>query len=70
MMGYGTMGLGWLFWILIIAAIAWLVTYVARRKGPGTSDHEGEAVKILKQRFARGEIGQEEFQEKRKILSH
>jgi len=70
MMGYGTMGFGWLFWIAIIAVIIWLVAYAAKEKGPRISGREGGAIEILKERLARGEIGQEEYEEKRKILSH
>jgi len=69
MMNYGTMGFGWLFWIVIIAAIIWLITYITQKKGSDTSGHEGRAIEILKERFARGEISQKEYEEKRKTLS-
>jgi putative membrane protein len=61
------MGFGSLFWIVVIAvliAIGW--SYSKRRKGGRTS--EETAVDILKQRFARGEIGRAEFEEKMKEL--
>jgi putative membrane protein len=70
MMGYGTMGWGWILSIVIIAAIVWLVAYAAKKKGPDLSNGEGMAIEILKERFARGEIGREEYDEKRKMLSH
>jgi putative membrane protein len=56
MMGPGLMG-GGLFWLalfLVLGALAFLL--IKRRNGP--SDHPAE---ILKQRYVRGEISEEEF---------
>ena len=55
------------FWGLVIWAGVALVRGLSLPRGPnGTSDHSGSAVEILKQRYARGEIGKEEYEEKRR----
>ena len=51
------------FWGIVIAIVVWAVRQF--RPGPsGASD----ALSILRQRFARGEIDREEFEERRAIL--
>ena len=69
MMWGGGMIFGWLFWLAILAGVIWLVVRVAdpRRRHPGRQDNE--PMKILKERFARGEINREEFDERRKTLA-
>ena len=65
--GYG-MGGGLMmvaFWggiiLLIVVAVRWLADGTAGRRPP-------DAMDILKQRFARGEIDEEEFQKLKAIL--
>lgn len=72
MMGEGIgMGIGggfmWLFWILLILGIVWAVKAVA---GIGNSPKSNtkSALDILKERYAKGEIEQQEFEQKRKVL--
>lgn len=58
---WGFLGLG--FWILLIALIALLV------RGMGTARASGEsAVRVLEERYARGEITRDEFLERRAVL--
>lgn len=63
---------GWIwmvaFWGLIIWAVYALVT---RLSGPndGSRRSARNALAILEERFARGEINREEFEEKRQVLS-
>jgi putative membrane protein len=64
--GYGG-GMMWIFWILIIIALVWFVTFATRR-GSGSPGNEKSAQDILKERYARGEIEREEFEQKRKDL--
>jgi putative membrane protein len=59
---WGFMGIA--FWILLIALIVLLVRGVrttARESG-------GPAVRLLEERYARGEISREEFLERRDVL--
>lgn len=53
-----------LFWGLLIAAV---VILVKGTWGPGR-DHEKTALDLLKERYARGEIEREEFEQKRRDL--
>lgn len=69
--GGAGMGLGWLFmilfWVLVIAAIAAAVTWLIRADSrPGTAGES--ALDILQQRYARGKIGREEYEQKRADL--
>jgi len=65
--GYGGGGM-WLFWILIIVALVLFVAFATRRDS-GSSGSEKSAQDILKERYARGEIDREEFEQKRKDLN-
>jgi putative membrane protein len=65
------MGLGWLFWIIIVALIVWLGLSVSRRYHERNIEkgEDQSALDILKKRYARGEISQEEFEQKKSELS-
>ena len=62
MMGYGGMFFGFLFWIIIIVLayflIKSLIEHNKTRSGEGKS-----ALDIAKERYAKGEITKEEFEE-------
>ncbi|MBL3591201.1 MAG: SHOCT domain-containing protein [gamma proteobacterium endosymbiont of Lamellibrachia anaximandri] len=65
-MGFGG-GFMWLFWILLIVAIVWAVKAAGgSRENP--PEKQKSALDILKERYARGEIDQDEFEQKRKVL--
>ena len=65
-MGFGPIGMV-LFWILLIAAIVVLVK-VASGSGGTERRQAGTALDILKERYARGEITKEQFDEMRHNL--
>ena len=74
-MGWGMMGSGWgvfmmifmvLFWGLIIVGIILLVRYLFPASGARPSN---DALEILKQRYAKGEIQRTEFEEKKSDLT-
>lgn len=82
MMGYngtfGGWGMGWgfgwvfmlIFWALIILGIAALVKWLMGSSTGGTSGpREKTPLDLLKERYARGEIDQEEFERKKRDLS-
>jgi putative membrane protein len=57
----------WLFWILLILIIVWAVGSALGKPG-AQSSQKTSSLEILKQRYARGEIDQQEFEQKRKDL--
>ena len=59
-------GFMWLFWILIIMAIVLLVRSFTGNDSVHTPPES--AMDILKKRFARGEIDEEEFEKRRSKL--
>jgi putative membrane protein len=73
--GYG-MGFGFggifmiLWWVLIIAGIVVLVKWLVGSRWPGGHDTtENKALDILKERYARGEIDEQEFQKRKRDLT-
>lgn len=68
--GYG-MGMGW-WWIIgliIIVAVVWaIVKGLNQNKQPMNQNTGKSALDILKERYARGEIDKEEFEERKKNL--
>ena len=70
-------GVGWMwfmpvfmvvFWGLVIWAVVALMQGTAR-PGKGESRHQDSALEILKRRYARSEIGEEEYKEKKRYLT-
>lgn len=81
-MGPGMMdgwGIGWfggifmiVFWILVIVGLVFLIRWLVQSTKSGS--HPGpagpsRALDILKERYARGEIDRQEFEEKKRDLS-
>ena len=68
MMGGFGMGFMWIIWIIIIiAAILLAKRYFSptQKESEPTSE---SALDLLKKRYAKGEIGKEEFEEKKRDL--
>ena len=66
--GGGTMfggGFMWLIWILLIVAI---VVMVKAWSGGSSGSRDESPMEILKKRYARGEIDEEEFEHRRREL--
>lgn len=70
-------GMGWgfgplfmiAFWVLVVLGIFYLVkTLLSHGSERAASQERESALKILKKRYASGEINKEEFEEKRKDL--
>lgn len=71
MLGFGGIGLfSLIFWILVACAIALGVAGTISRQNQHKSATKdiADSLEILKQRYARGDIDQEEFLKKRDIL--
>jgi putative membrane protein len=82
--GFGAIGaiaaLGWLFQLLVLAAVVFLVVYAvrsfAKRDSSGSRSYQSEkpqgtsdgARRILDERFARGEISADEYREMKEEL--
>ncbi|MFP4622072.1 MAG: SHOCT domain-containing protein [Bacteroidales bacterium] len=66
-MGMG-MGWGWIIGLVLIALIVWLVVKTTSQQTGGTPTSEKSPLDILKERYARGEIDKEEFEERKKDL--
>jgi putative membrane protein len=70
--GYGWMGPGWifmlLFWALVIAGGVALVRWLGTCDKGGGDTRRGTPLDILQERYARGEIEREEYEQKRRDL--
>ena len=65
--GFGG-GVMWIFWILLVVVIL-LAVKTAAGSGKNSADKQKPALDILQERYAKGEIEREEFEQKRKDLS-
>ena len=70
--GYGGWWIGWgpmiFFWVILVLIVVLLAKWLF--SGPSGRDHRSEksALDILKERYARGEIDKEEFDQKKSDL--
>tara|TARA_R110000787_G_scaffold9030_4_gene31725 strand:- start:766 stop:1089 length:324 start_codon:yes stop_codon:yes gene_type:complete len=75
MMWGGGWAMGLAMMLLFVAAIVLLVVFIVRWLSPGISSGERgnagkSALAILEERFARGEIEKEEFEEKKRLIGN
>ncbi len=70
--GSGWMGLGWifmlLFWVLVILGIAALVRWLGTGSSGRREAERKTPLEIIQERYARGEIKREEYEQKRRDL--
>ena len=71
-MGFFSMLMMAVFWIVVIIGIIFLIRWLARSTSHGSREarSEGSALEILKIRYAKGEINKEEFEQKKKDLGY
>ena len=67
-MGFGGGLFMILFWVVIVAAVVMLVKWLAGGSSRIDLPRGKSALDILKERYARGEIGKEEFEQKKRDL--
>ncbi|OGZ32693.1 MAG: hypothetical protein A2V69_03710 [Candidatus Portnoybacteria bacterium RBG_13_40_8] len=69
-MGWFGFGFGWIFMILFWGLIVWgLIVFIRWIGKQGEREDKSRSVlEILKERYAKGEINKEEFEEKKKDL--
>jgi putative membrane protein len=75
--GYGMMIFGPLFMMLMLTVVIVAVFFLVRWLGgpwhgmtpPHQASSDQTALNILKERFARGEINKDEYEEKRRLIS-
>ncbi len=68
MMGYGGMLFGLIFWILIIV-VAYLLIKKLLEQNKNQGAEGKSALDIAKERYAKGEITEEEFEEMKRRLT-
>lgn len=66
-MGFGMISVV-LFWVLVILGIVILVRWIAAGSPGAGQPPTKTALDILKERYARGEIGREEFEQKKRDI--
>lgn len=65
------MGIGILFWLVVVAGVAALVLWIVRsssQRGTGSSPQGPDAIEIARRRYASGDISKEQFERLRDDL--
>ena len=70
MMGFGMMGGGFfgLFGIIIIGLVVYLFVRNSNNRGYNFDNERKDPLEILDERYARGEISEMEYEERKRIL--
>ena len=67
--GWGGAIIGFIFWVLVIILIVAIVRWALKGGRHMRWEGKDSAIEILKERYAKGEIKKEEFEEKMKDLT-
>lgn len=62
------MGFGWIIGIVVLVLIIWAITKGINANNNPSANEKKSALDILKERYAKGEIEKEEFEERKKNL--
>ncbi|MBW6516865.1 MAG: SHOCT domain-containing protein [Candidatus Cloacimonetes bacterium] len=65
--GWG-MGFGWIIGILILVIVIWIVVKALNQNTSNNRQSDKSPLDILKERYARGEIDKQEFDQRKKDL--
>lgn len=70
--GYGSFGCGMVPILLIILFVGIIFYFIIKnqRRGLAKINHSSQALTILNERFAKGEITQEEYEKIKKVISN
>ena len=68
MNGMGLMGFGWLWTVILIIIIFVAIYYFTAGFKQNTTQASANALEILKQRYVKGEITEEEFRKMKKEI--
>jgi len=63
------MGWGWIIGLIILVVVIWLIVKVVNRKKTPDQHDNKNPQDILKERYAKGEISKEEYEEKKRTIS-
>jgi putative membrane protein len=68
--GWGMMGLGWFVGLLLLILVIWLLVRLFTLGYPShhTHHHDKTPLDILKERYAKGEIDKQEFEDRKKDI--
>lgn len=66
--GWG-MGWMWVLGLIVLILIVWFITRAVGMGVPRAGSGKKSALDILEDRYARGKIGKEEYEDKKKDLS-
>lgn len=61
-------GMHWIWWILWLILIFWI--FLIPYPTPGQRRSKDKAMEALRERYAQGELSDEEFEQKKKVLQN
>ncbi len=61
-------GYMWILWIAVLVGLIFLIKWIIQLSKQGEQNLEKEPLEILKKRYVRGEIGKEDFEQRKKDL--
>ena len=61
-------GMHWIWWILWLILMFWI--FLIPYPTPGQRRSKDKAMEALRERYARGELSDEEFEQKKKVLQN
>jgi len=61
-------GFMWLFWIALIVILVWIIKAATDAGSQNKNNADESPLEILKKRYARGEIDEQEYERRRKEL--
>lgn len=72
--GWANAGWGWfplihmLWWVIVLVAVVALIRWGLGGVTRGRDDVSARAIEILAERYARGEIDKEEYEERKRVI--